>query len=87
MDAHNHDQLRKELKDYTDKKINGLRATMQTFKSEIRQTLAPIHDYIVGQEAVAKNKQEGNIQVSKDIVKIILYLAAIAAALLGVSQV
>lgn len=69
-----------------DRKFRAMNTSLNNFKSEIQVQLQPFHDYLVGQEAIDKfGKKSSGISIPADIIKILLWLVAIIAALVGVT--
>ena len=59
-------------------------AAFAKFKTEITTQIKPFSDYLIGQEAIAKNKSTSNANLVSNLIKIILVLAAIIA---GISNI
>lgn len=61
-----------------------MNSNIRAFKKTIYEKLDPIHDYVVGQKAIDKEKTNSGSKLMKNLVYIILVLSTIIAAFLGI---
>jgi hypothetical protein len=73
-------------------RFQDMNKKFESFEKEVRGQIAPLHDYVVGQKAVAKNKGapftlSENIGVPKDVVNIIKWLVLIIGSIVGIKNI
>lgn len=71
-------------------KIDDVDKNQRSFQRFIKRDIVPkvnaMHDYIIGQEAIKNQSKGQGFNITPDIIKIILWLVAIIAALVGVTK-
>lgn len=72
-----------------EKQHKSMLTSLNTFKNEVWDYVRPLHDYIEGEKGYQRGVKEnkaGGISITPDVIKIILWLIAIIAALVGVTS-
>lgn len=78
--------LSKEIKGVK-KEVHTLAGFFDTFKTEVRTELKTLHDFmIVAQDRDIRAKGGNGITLPKEVIKLLLYLSGIIAALVGARE-
>jgi phosphate uptake regulator len=81
----------KEVDKRSEKRHKSVLTTITGFKKEMRDQLQPFHDYLVGVEAVNKNKdtlsKQGNISIDPKVYDLIKWLILIVGTIVGVNKI
>lgn len=91
MSNSKYDQLAAQIKtidERGERRHKSVLATITKFKIEMRDSLEPFHDYLVGQDAINKNQATVNkgINIDPKIYDLLKWLILIIGTLVGASK-